>query len=182
MHLRNLFVVVLSCAPALLEARNPTILIKDPTTGIPITSNTFAFGADPNGGGVLDFQNVSGKTWSTIDVTATLPDLTPITCGPGPFLTCTVSEQQVSDGWFYNILFGPTKTPIPNLGTFEVDLNDTGNNPDGSGSWPASQDFTGYANTTHVNPAPEPASLLLLGAGGLLIGFGQRRRLFPKRS
>lgn len=184
MHSRTLLALLLGCAPALVVAKNPTILVKDPPPpGTPITSNTFAFGADPNGGGIFSFQNLSGNNWTTIDVTATLPDLTPITCGPGPFVTCTVSEQQVSNGWFYNILFGPTsKGGIPNKGTFEVDLNDSGSNPDGSGSWPVNQDFGGHANVTHVNPSPEPASVALLLSGGLLLGVWQRKRFLANRS
>ena len=179
MRSRILLALLISCAPALLQAKNPTILVKDPPPpATPITSNTFSFGANADGGGEFTFQNVSGINWQSIEVTATLPNLTAITCGPGPFDTCTVSERQVGNGWFYNILFGPSLTGgVPNFGTFVIDLNDSGDDPNGSGSWPVSQDFAAKTNVT-----PEPASVLLLLAGGFLIAFGQRRRFLPVRS
>ena len=173
MRLRTFLAVLIGFAPALLEARNPTILIEDPPPpAIPVTSNTFAFGADASGGGVFAFQNASGNDWGSMLVTATLPNLTPITCGPGPFLTCTVSEKPVLDGYLYDILFGPAPGGGITAGTiFTVNLNDDGTDPNGSGSWPVGQDFD--AKTTVV---PEPGSVLLLMSGGLLVAGLCRRR------
>jgi len=177
MRLRLFFALMTGLAPALLVARNPTILIKDPPgVAVPITSNTFAFGADEDGGGLLLFQNVSGNTWGTLDVKATLPTLVPVTCGPGPFDTCTISTTPVASGILYDIFFGPSVSGGISNGTiFSVNLNDSGQDPDGAGSWPAGVDFSVKATVT-----PEPASWLLLAAGGVLV-FG-RRYSFRKRS
>jgi hypothetical protein len=177
MRLRICFALLTTLAPMLLVAKNPTILIKDPPgTPTPVTSNTFAFGANADGGGLLLFQNVSGQTWGTLDVKATLPILTPITCGPGPFDICTVSTTQVSAGFLYDIFFGPASNGgIVNGTIFEVNLNDAGEDPNGTGSWPVSADFTARATVT-----PEPATWLLLVAGGALaVG---RRFKFGKRA
>jgi hypothetical protein len=175
MNARTLLPLAIALAPTLLNATNPKILIKDPpSSATPVTSNTFTFGANAQGGGIFSFQNASGTDWTSMLVTATLPNLTAITCGPGPFVTCTVSETQVSKGWLYDILFGPTTTGagINNGMVFEVILNDEGTDPNGAGSWPASVDFSAKTNVT-----PEPASVLLLISGGLVIGVLRRRRI-----
>jgi len=175
MRLRtSLLVLIMAAAPYALEAGNPQILIKgDPPNPTIIVSNSFTFGADNFGGGVLSFENGSGHNWFGLSVTATLPNLTPITCGPGPFITCTISSSPVSAGFLYDIMFGPTSTSgITNGEMFSVNLNNSGDDPNGVGSWGAGTDFGAKANTT-----PEPSSIMLVIAGGLLVGsvFSRRR-------
>ncbi len=141
-----------------------------------LTSDSFAFGADALGGGVLLFQNESGQNWQELDVSATLPDFTTITCGPGPFITCTIAESPVNGGFLYNILFGPAKAGgIANGQNFSVNLNDPDQNddPNGAGSWGAGTDFDAKANAT----TPEPSGIALMLVGGLMLaGFCYRRR------
>ena len=161
-------------APCALWAGNPHILIKDPPgTPVILTTDSFTFGADALGGGVLLFQNESGKSWRELEVTATLPEFTTITCGPGPFITCTIAESPVSNGFLYDILFGPAAGGGITQGQiFSVNLNDEGEDPSGVGSWGAGTDFD-----AHASAVPEPAAIALMLVGGLLLaGFAYRRR------
>ncbi len=175
MRLRtSLIRLAIVLAPCALWAGNPHILIKDPSgTPIILTSDSFTFGADALGGGVLLFQNESGKNWREMDVIATLPDSVPITCTPGPFVTCTFAETPVTNGFLYNILFGPAAGGGITQGQiFSVNLNDTGDNPNGAGSWGAGTDFAATASAV-----PEPAAVTLIILGGVLLaGFCYWRR------
>ncbi len=176
MRLRTSLLVLMTAAvPYALQAGNPHILIKgDPPNPTILVSNSFAFGADNFGGGVLSFQNESGQNWFELSVTATLPNLTAITCGPGPFVTCTISTSPVSTGFLYDIMFGPASAGgITNGEVFSVNLNDSGDDPSGVGSWGPGTDFSAKANAT-----PEPSSITLMIAGGLLAAgiFLRRRR------
>ena len=173
----GVFAILLGAAPCLLQA-NPTIRIKgDPPNPTVIVSNNFTFGADNLGGGVLSFQNESGQDWLDLTVNATLPDFTPITCGPGPFLTCTISTTPMGSNFLYTILFGPvTSGGITNGEIFSVNLNDNGDATNGSGSWGAGEDFGAKAN---VDATPEPAAGLLVAAG--FLGFAGWRR-FQRRA
>jgi hypothetical protein len=175
MRLRTSLLSLLMASTAVVLHANPTIRIdRDPPDPIIIISNNFTFGADDLGGGVLSFQNESGNNWFDMTVTATLPELTPITCGPGPFVTCTISEAPVSSGFLYTIMFGPTATGgIPNGALFSVNLNNSGDDPNGIGDWGPSTDFAAKTNTT-----PEPSAAMLVFAGGALslAVFRYRRR------
>jgi hypothetical protein len=171
----SLLSLLIAAMPFALQAGNPHILIKgDPPDPAIIVSNNFTFGADDLGGGVLSFQNESGNNWFEMTVTATLPDLTAITCGPGPFVTCTVSESPVSAGFLYNIMFGPAANGGITKGQiFSINLNDEGSDPNGVGSWGPGTDFAAKANAT-----PEPSATMLFLSGGVLITgiFSYRRR------
>ncbi len=174
----TVFALLTAIAPLALYAGNPHILIKDPSgAATPVTSDVFAFGADNLGGGVFFFQNESGQTWGDLSVAATLPELTTITCGPGPFVTCTISETPTSGGFLYDIMFGPSRgAGISNGQIFSVNLNDSSTDPNGSGSWGAGTDFDARAN---VNMTPEPSALLLMLAGMLGIAGLVRYRRRP---
>lgn len=168
--------LLLAIAPYALYAANPRIGVdRDPPNPIVIIGDSFSFGADGFGGGDFSFQNQSGHNWFELTVTATLPFLTPITCGPGPFAFCTVSDQQTQDGFLYNIVFGPAPNAgITNGELFSINLNDEGTEPNGVGSWPAGQDFAAVANVAH---APEPSAYVLTGLGfGALLLFAFYRR------
>jgi PEP-CTERM motif len=175
MRLRtSLLALAMAAAPVALRA-NPTILIKDPPPPSIIVSESFTFSADALGGGVFSFQNESGVDWHQLLVQATLPALTPITCGPGPFVTCTVSESAVTGGFLYEIMFGPTRTGgILNNGIFSVNLdNQPSTDPNGPGDWGNDRHFSAAANGV-----PEPSAGMLLLAGGLFAAgvFRYRRR------
>lgn len=164
--------------PLTLAASNPHIILNgDPPDPTVLVSQNFTFGADSLGGGDFSFDNESGADWRSLVVTATLPDLTAITCGPGPFVTCTIATTPVGNAFLYNIVFGPTATGgIPNHGLFSIDLNDEGTDPGGVGSWGAGTDFSGKANTVTDPSAPEPASVALASLGMFgLAGFAIRR-------
>ena len=176
MRLRSfLGALALVAAPCVVRAGNPHIIIKDPPGNpTPITSNTFSFGADALGGGVFFFQNESQNNWFSMSVQALLPAFTSITVTPGPFLSDTIVQTPQGNQVLYDIIFGPTQNAVP-IGTiFSINLNDTGDDPDGAGSWGPGNDFSGKTN---VSISPEPSAVLLLLAGGVLMGlFCYRRR------
>jgi hypothetical protein len=177
MRLRTFFsALALVVAPCAVQAGNPHIIIKDPPeNATPITSNTFTFGADASGGGVFFFQNESGKNWFSMGVEVVLPAFTSITVTPGPFLSDTIVQTPQGDNQvLYDIIFGPTANAIPVGTVFSINLNDSGDDPNGVGSWGPGNDFSAESN---VAISPEPSAALLLLAGGLLTGlFCYRRR------
>ncbi len=170
----SFFTLLMAVAPMALRA-NPTILIKDPPPPAIIVSDAFTFGADALGGGVFSFTNESGSDWRQLDVTATLPIMTTVTVGSGPFIIDAVHITPVTGGFFYDVMFGPTATGgILNGATFTINLDTSGSDPNGAGDWGKNKDFTAAANG-----APEPSSYLLLLTGGLF-GAGvlrHRRRM-----
>ncbi len=173
----SLLTLLMAAAPIALWADNPHILIKgDPTDPTIVPGTSFGFGADGSGGGDFSFQNESGQNWLQLTVTALLSSSSvAITCGPGPFDTCTISNHAATGGFLYDIVFGPVASGgITNGEIFSIDLNNSGTDPSGSGSWPANQDFGAQANAT----VPEPSAVLLVVAGGLLMAgvFRYRRR------
>lgn len=177
MRLRtSLFVLLLTAVPAVVRADNPHIIIKgDPPASTIVTGTSFSFGANGSGGGDFTFANESGQDWLQISVTALLasPNI-PVTCGPGPFETCTISNHPMNGAFLYDILFGPvTSGGITNGEVFSVDLNDSGSDPNGSGSWPPLQDFKAQANV------PEPSGVFLVLAGSLLVAGVVRYRRRP---
>jgi hypothetical protein len=181
MHIRHSLLAALALlTPVVLQATNPTIRVdRDPPDPVIVTSNSFTFGADNAGGGVLSFQNESGNNWTELSVFVTLPELTPITCGPGPFTLCTIATTPNNGQFDYSITFGPSElTAIANGELFSINLNNSGTDPNGSGSWPASVDFAGKANFV----APEPAAGMLALAGVLALGgFGAYRKQSQRR-
>ncbi len=166
---------ILAALPIAATASNPHIIINgDPPNPTILVGENFTFGANNLGGGDFSFQNESGVNWQSLVVTATLPDLTAITCGPGPFVTCTVAATAVGSNYLYNIIFGPTVTPgITNGEIFSIDLNDSGTDPNGSGSWGAGTDFSAKANAV-----PEPSSIAFALLGVSLAGVIYYRRRF----
>lgn len=163
--------------PLLVQAGNPHILIKgDPPNPTVIVGDDFTFGADQFGGGVFTFQNESGSTWRDLLVSATLPAFTTITCGPGPFQTCTISQTPGNGDVLYDILFGPAATGgVVNGEIFSINLNDDGDDPEGVGSWGPGNDFAAKANVPTATPEPSVLMLMLVGGAGIAL-FGWRRR------
>jgi hypothetical protein len=178
MRLRSSIVgLIATLLPAAMYAGNPHILIKgDPPNPTIITSDSFSLSANALGGGVFTFQNESGNLWQSLEFTATLPLFTTITCGPGPFTTCTIAQSPVGDNVLYDILFGPAPNGagIKEGEIFSINLNDQGEDPDGVGSWGAGTTLAAEANT--VTAAPEPSSFILFGSGALAMAAIARRR------
>ena len=174
---RPLLLLLLAAAPFAAFAARPTIIIdRDPPDPTIIVSTDFTFGANNLGGGDLSFQNESGQNWRELSIMVSLPSPQAITCGPGPFNTCTISSTPLDGSELYSIIFGPTTNGggIANGDFFSVDLNDQGTDPNGAGSWGPGNDFSARANAY----APEPAApaLIALGMLSLLGVFGYRRR------
>ena len=148
-----------------------------------VTTDSFTFGANSQGGGDFGFTNETGHVWTQLDILFTLPTFQSITCGSVSFVTCTVNilsgvtETPVR----YDVVFGPNPIGgITNTQNFTVNLNDNGivnTEPNGSGSWPASEDFGAVAN------APEPGTWVLAALGILFLlayclralAFGSKR-------
>ena len=183
-----LLLFLFAAAPLATFAARPTIIIdRDPPNPTIIVNNDFTFGADNLGGGDLSFQNESGQNWRELSISVSLPSLEAITCGPGPFNTCTISQTPQDGSVLYNIIFGPatTGTAITNGELFSIDLNDQGTDPNGAGSWGAGNDFSARANAY----APEPAASALIAArnaspGGRIrlpaTSFGRMSKLFSQ--
>jgi hypothetical protein len=170
-----LFAAVAAFAPLALQAANPHIIINsDPPNPIIITTPTFTFGANQSGGGDLSFKNESGVTFESLEFMVTLPGLDTITTGPGPFITSTIAVTPVSNGFLYDILFGPAAGAVPNGTGFSINLNNSGNDPNGNGDWGSGTDFSGAVNTAPL--APEPSTFALAGGGILIAGFFYRRQ------
>ena len=186
MRLRtSFFALLLAVAPVALPFGNPHILIKgDPPDPIVIVDNNFGWAANEFGGGIFSFLNQTGNNWLELTVTAVLSNsTTAITCGPGPFATCTVSNRPVEGGFLYEIVFGPTSQGggILNGELFSINMNDAGEDPNGIGSWAPGRQFEGLANDpSHI---PEPSAALLMMSGLLLVAgwFRYRNRLWSRR-
>ncbi len=179
MRLRtSLLSLAMAVAPFALRA-NPTILLKgDPTDPTIVKGTSFPFLTDNAGGGDFIFQNESGQDWLKLTVTALLSSSTvAITCGPGPFDTCTISNHAAPGGFLYTILFGPVASGgITNGEIFSIDLNNSGVDPNGSGDWPPKERFSAQANV------PEPSAIFLVLVGTSLVAgvFRYRRKPFPE--
>ena len=186
MHIRaSLLAAALAVLPLTLQATNPTIRVNgDPPDPTPVFSTSFAFGSDPNGGGLLSFINDSGQQWRSLDITFTLNRLTGINCTSDAFGACLVSSKPVpgTSDFSYALLFGRNgSVGILNGAGFSVDLNDEGTDPNGSGQWGKDLDFKAVANT---GIAPEPSAIALLLTGTGLLGglaFYRRRRCSAER-
>lgn len=173
--LKLLTIMGIALAPSLF-ARPSIIINGDPPDPTVILNDFFSFSADALGGGDFSFVNGSNMQWTELDVFVSLPELGPITCGPGPFVTCTPTPLGLSTDkpLEYDIVFGPA----PNGGLapgegFSIDLNDNGSantNPAGVGSWGANTTFG-----IDVNSAPEPSVWALTAIGLLGASFALRR-------
>jgi hypothetical protein len=163
-------------------AQRPSIIINsDPPDPTIITGLSFTFSADAGGGGDFSFVNDSGQNWFSMNVLVNLPGLETITCGPGPFGTCSVTPSEGPDNTFnYDISFGPSPAgAIAQDQGFSIDLNDNGltnTDPNGNGDWGPDTTFDAT-----VNSVPEPATsgfCVLALAGGLGMVW---RKKFAKR-
>ena len=178
------FTLALALRTLALEAApvDPQGVFDTQITGIPVIGvDPFSFSANANGGGVFNFQNISGNQWVGMDFFVTLPENTPIACGPGPFfVTCEVTSTPIGTSGMasYDIGFDqPRNGGILSNGIFSFNLNDalrTGPNldPNGSGGWGPGT----VINVQQTDAIPEPSSLWLLGGGIALLASILRLR------
>jgi hypothetical protein len=158
--------LVLVCNGWML-AFDPGIHVDDPQgPGTPV-GLSFTFTSDASGGGLLNFVNTSGVTFTTLEfnVPAPLPSA-PIVCGGNAYPTCF--RQWLTEGEFATVDFngGPG---IPDGTMFQVDLGTTG--------WTPNATFEAFANETdEEEPTPEPGVLTLLASGLAAVWF--RRSTF----
>lgn len=183
-------VAVLALGASLVRADpvDPVFSMGDPSTGTPVTSTSFVFGADALGGGVLSFVNDSGVLFQNLQITVTEASDARIALPNGLFFnTIQLSSTPLGNGLstFTIGLFNSGRTSeggIPNGQFFTINLNDFVNNtqpsdPAGAGGWGPDKDFSATANVVPGAPgtAPEPGSILLIASGLGLVWFGARQ-------
>ncbi len=168
---------------------DPQGVFDNAIAGLPVTPVVdFPMFANQNGGGVYNFQNMSGNDWVGMDFFVTLPNNTPITCGGGPFFQgCEVSStpndisliaRQETGFSVYDIgFFDAVDTGIAAGTIFSINLNDPIDgqpnlDPNGAGGWGSNNSFL----VVPTAGAPEPSSWLLLASGIALIGTFRRVR------
>jgi len=137
-------------------AADPGVHVDDPLGPATPVGLSFTFTSDASGGGVSNFTNASGVTFTflEIDVAAPMP-LGSIVCGGKAFTSCF--RQSFTEGGFATIdFFGGSG--IPNGMAFQIDLGTTG--------WTPGASFTASANETdEPEPTPEPGMLTLFACG-----------------
>jgi PEP-CTERM motif len=172
-------IVLTFAAVAQATPIDPHIVFGSAVASIPLTPvDAFSWQANTKGGGVFNFQNLTGNNWVGVDVFVTLPSDTVIACGPGPFfVTCEVtSKPSATPGMsVFDVGFDePQDGGITNEAVFSVNMNDPIDDhpnldPNGKGGWGANTMLTAETTVT-----PEPASFLMLGGGIVLIGAVRR--------
>ncbi|HTU46697.1 MAG TPA: hypothetical protein VMF91_16645 [Bryobacteraceae bacterium] len=143
---------------------DPRIVIGDPATGTPTDSASFSFRSDVHGGGIFQFVNDSGQTWTTLDFFVTLPSSDTITCGSPFYGFCGFTTTSSGDGQSqFDIGFEqPTNAGILPGAAFSIDLNDQGDSANADkGGWGPFTQITAIANFD----IPEPSALRLAAAG-----------------
>ncbi len=180
----------LAMSTSLLRADpvDPVYSMGDPTTGTPVTSNNFSFGADIQGGGVFAFVNNSGDLWNDLSISVTEPNATAITVLPGLFFNSYQFSSTPARTGFSTFTIGLFNTGRGSGGIaegayFTINLNDLigktqNTNPSGAGGWGPGADFTAKANAVPGDPnniTPEPASMLLFATGLVFVWCGSQR-------
>jgi hypothetical protein len=169
------YLFILGMVPAILRASSidPRISVGDPSSGTALSSGTFSFKSDGNGGGTLNFINESGNTWTTLDFFVTLPGSDTIACSSSLYSFCNYTETSAGNGKsLFDIGFEqPNQQGITPGSAFSIDLNDAV--CEDKGSWGPFVTMNAIANLDI--PEPESARLALAGLLICLIGATYRR-------
>jgi len=176
--LSKLAVCALLLASALVRAdsfsfRDPKIVIGRGTGSMPITMLTFGVTVNPNGGGILDFDNATGKIWTGLILTITFPNAeaakAAILCSSTIFSSCTdtrhgkIVTAKLTDGEITSC----TTSRCPLDSEFFINLNDPGvHGHNGKGGWKGDV-IEARALTTTAVPEPDAFLLLVTGLGGI---------------
>ena len=176
---------LLTCAAAQATPADPHVIFDTAVAGLPIHKvDAFQFQTNANGGGVLNFQNVSNSSWVGVDFLVTLPIFSTVHCVPSAFFAAcdfTSMPGTMPGTAVYDIGFDQPRTlGVIRGAIFSINLNNllpNGNpdlNPKGSGGW-GSNNMVGAVTTLAT---PEPTSLLLIGGGVALLGIlrGSRKQ------
>lgn len=178
--------VLTFAAAAQATAIDPHIRFGAAVAGVPITPvDAFSWQANSNGGGVFNFQNLTGNDWVGVNVLVTLPTGATIVCETVAFFApgCSFHEtaSKIPGMSDYDIGFDePETNGVTNKAVFSLNMNDPIDDhpnlgPNGKGGWGANTMLTAETTVT-----PEPASFLLLGSGVVLIGAMRRLRRIYK--
>lgn len=174
-------IVLTFAASAQATPIDPHIRFGAAVSGIPVTPvDAFSWQANSKGGGVFNFQNLTGNDWVGVDVHVTLPIGVTITCQTVAFFSAcdfTAMASKTPGMLDYDIGFDePETNGVTNKAVFSLNMNDLiddhpNMDPNGKGGWGANTMLTAETTVT-----PEPASFLLLGSGMVLIGAMRRLR------
>ena len=176
--LSKLVVGTLLFASALVRAdsiplSDPKIVIGRGTDSSSITTLTFGVTVDPNGGGILDFDNATGKIWTGLILTIKFPNAeaakAAILCSSTIFSSCTEMRHGkiVTAKLTHGEITFCTTSPCPLDSEFFINLNDPGvNGHNGKGGWKGD---VIQARALTTSAVPEPATFLLqvTGLGGI---------------
>ena len=143
--------LVLACSSWML-AFDPGIHVDDPQTGTPVVV-AFTFTSDVFGGGVVNFINISGITFTNLEVDVAAPfPIAPISCDGNAYVHCYQQPVAVMNYATIDFFGGPG---ITNGTPFQIDLGPTG--------WTPNATFYAFANVDFTTP--EPGVLLLFATG-----------------
>jgi hypothetical protein len=182
---------------------DPSMVILRGGDATPITGSNFQFAAGPNGGGIYVFTNDTGRYWTQLDFTATVPDPNPVV---GQVYTIVNFLPSIS-GTRFTDLSGQTCSGVlgnfdcvhivlfqqdggvslPPGYTFAIDLNNDPTHDPGVhepyyntnfGDQPDGKGGWGAGTVFngHVNDTPEPVALAMVAAGLGLLGVKRLRR------
>ncbi|HEX6502568.1 MAG TPA: PEP-CTERM sorting domain-containing protein [Terriglobales bacterium] len=162
-------VLALTCVAAFATSNtDPRIIIKDPVCGSNCTAvgTHFSFTSPQGGNGTLFFTNVSGASWTSLELMEKGVSANLISCSaPHTFMNCSVTTG--SNGVTTILLSGVGQgfTGITAGHNFSITF----------GTWPANGvHFTAIANV------PEPATLALFLTGVAGIALRRRRKLLHR--
>ncbi len=199
----NRILSLLICALALSSATihansvplsDPKIVIGRGSDSTPITSLTFGVQIDPKGGGILNFDNATGRIWTGLILTIQFPNAKAakaagVSCSNGDvlsniFTACTWERHGRT--LTINLTHGEIKfcstIPCPVDSEFFIDLNDPNiHGHNGKGGWKGD---VIEARALTAATVPEPATLLLqvTGLGGICGILVQRRRFYRAKN